>query len=142
LRFTNCKWKCSFSICYLYQWVGTICFLKIPTLGRPRLHLGVLFQIYEVAGNWKALSYITLCCAHSHWFDPNTLFQCDIITLVEARKLKEEIIVFQSYLMRDFFNWRRNENLYEMLQWSIGFRKKKFNKEIEFLFFIDPWVFI
>ncbi len=46
LRFTNCKWKWSFSISYLYQWVGTICFLKIPTLGRPRLHLGVLFQIY------------------------------------------------------------------------------------------------
>jgi hypothetical protein len=23
-----------------------ICFLKIPALGRPRLHLGILFQIY------------------------------------------------------------------------------------------------
>ncbi len=58
LQFANCKWKCSISISYLYLWRGTICFLKIPTLGRPRLHLGILFQIY--VNNLFWIRFLTL----------------------------------------------------------------------------------
>jgi hypothetical protein len=47
LRFANCKCKCSFLNSYLYLWRGTICFLKNPTLRRPRLHLCILFQTYD-----------------------------------------------------------------------------------------------